>query len=116
MSSGMQEPDVPLWVSDAAQGFLSKCLAKDPAKRSKAEDLLKHPWLKTLGMKPPAEQTPSSIAMVTPVLQPRPVVPEPAAVKSSQDAVAEEQADVENEVPLPPVVPSIEIAVSASGT
>ena len=43
-------------------------------------------------------------------------MPEPAAVESSQDAVVEEQAAVEDVGPIPPAVPAIEIAASASGT
>ncbi len=69
---------MPLWLSDHAQDFLSKTLLKDSAKRSTAAQLLKHPWLKSLGFKPPVDQVPSSIEVVEPVLPPRPVIqPEP---------------------------------------
>lgn len=114
MTHLLQDPDVPLWVSDSAQDFLSKTLVKDPAKRSKASDLVKHPWLKSLGLKAPASQAPVSIAVVEPVLEPRVVISEPDVVVS-QIPEAEEQEE-EKMTPLAPMPAPIEIAVTASGT
>lgn len=111
-STLMQEPDVPLWVSDSAQDFLSKSLVKDPAKRSKASDLVKHPWLKSLGLKAPASQIPSSVAVVTPVLQPRVVIPEPEPVLEISHLTVTDEPVVEEEIVE---ASPIEIAVSASG-
>lgn len=85
---------MPLWLSDHAQDFLSKTLLKDPAKRSTASQLLKHPWLKSLGFKQPVDQIPSSIEVVEPVLPPRPVALPPAEepVAVDESGVTEEAA------------------------
>ena len=85
---------MPLWLSDHAQDFLSKTLLKDPAKRSTANQLLKHPWLKSLGFKQPVDQIPSSIEIVEPVLPPRPVPLPPAEepVVIAESGVTEEAA------------------------
>ena len=109
-----QEPDMPLWLSDQAQDFLSKMLLRDPAKRSTAAQLLKHPWLKSLGFKPSPDQIPSSIEVVHPVLPPRPVVqPLPEPVVITEPTAAEEEAveAVAVEVPEAPE----EVAVTATG-
>ena len=113
----LQDLDVPLWVSDSAQDFLSKTLVKDPAKRSTAADLVKHPWLKSLGLKPSASQNPSSIAVVEPVLQPRVVlaVPDEEEVAVSDLAVTEEQVAEDEKAEAKAASPAIEVAVTASG-
>ncbi|CAL5058478.1 unnamed protein product [Urochloa decumbens] len=38
-------PKAPTWLSDEAKDFLSRCLARDPAKRWSAEQLLQHPFV-----------------------------------------------------------------------
>ncbi|CAN6272521.1 unnamed protein product [Urochloa humidicola] len=38
-------PKPPAWLSDEAKDFLSRCLARDPAKRWSAEQLLQHPFV-----------------------------------------------------------------------
>lgn len=108
---------MPLWLSDHAQDFLSKLLVKDPAKRSTAAQLLKHPWLKSLGFKPPVNQAPSSVEVVEPVLPSRPVVAavveaEAEAVVVTELAAAEEQS-VEEET-IKAVVPE-EVAAPNAG-
>ena len=107
----MQDPDMPLWLSDNAQDFLAKTIVKDPVKRSTTAVLLKHPWLKSLGFKPPGDQMASSIAVVEPVLPPRPVMPltEPEIV--SLPPLAEIIKEVDVTVTAPE-----EIAVTATGT
>jgi len=109
---------LPLWLSDHAQDFLSKTLLKDAAKRSSAAQLLKHPWLRSLGFKQPVDQIPCSIEVVEPVLPPRPVplAPPPQHVTVAQPTVA--QPAVSDE----PVVEEVEkvqmpeeIAVTATG-
>lgn len=107
----LQDPDMPLWVSDSAQDFLSKTLVKDPSKRSKASELVKHPWLKSLGLKAPAGQVPSSIAVVEPILQPRVVIIEPEP-EISQVVVPEATSDKQEQVPVPA---PLEIMASTSG-
>ena len=92
-SSVLQDPEMPLWLSDHAQDFLSKTLLKDPSKRSTAAQLLKHPWLRSLGFKAPADQSPSSVQVVQPVLPPRPVVI-PAAVSDAVLEAAPQAASV----------------------
>ena len=105
---------MPLWLSDQAQDFLSKTLPKDPAKRSTAAQLLKHPWLKSLGFKQPADAVPCSIEVLEPVLPPRPVVqPLPEPVVIAEPAAAEEEA-VEAAAEEAVAVPQ-EIAVTATG-
>ena len=108
---------MPLWVSDSAQDFLNKTLVKDPAKRSTAADLVKHPWLKSLGLKAPASQIPSSIAVVEPVLQPRVVLamPDQEDVGVSEVTVTEEQVAEDEKVEATAAPPAIEVAVTASG-
>ena len=106
---------MPLWLSDHAQDFLSKLLVKDSAKRSAAAQLLKHPWLKSLGFKPSADQVPSSVVVVEPVLPSRPVVAaevKAEAVVVTEPVVAEEQI-VEEET-IKAVVPE-EVAAPAAG-
>ena len=88
-----QDPDMPLWLSDHAQDFLSKTMFKDPSRRSAAAQLLKHPWLKSLGFRPPVDQVPSSVEVVEPVLPPRPAPapqPEIEALVITQPVVEEE--------------------------
>ena len=105
---------MPLWLSDQAQDFLSRMLLKDPAKRSTAAELLKHPWLKSLGFKPSPDQLPISIQVVEPVLPRRPVVqPVSEPVIITEPTAAEEEAveAVAEEVPQAPE----EIAVTATG-
>ena len=105
---------MPLWLSDQAQDFLSKTLLKDPAKRSTAAQLLKHPWLKSLGFKQPADAVPNSIEVLEPVLPPRPVVqPLPQPVVITEPAAAEEAA-VEAAAEEAVAVPQ-EVAVTATG-
>ncbi len=115
----MQDPELPLWLSDHAQDFLSKTLLKDAAKRSSAAQLLKHPWLRSLGFKQPVDQIPSSIEVVEPVLPPRPapLAPPPQHVTVAQPtvtqpAVSDEPVveEVEEKVQM-----SEEIAVTATG-
>lgn len=109
----MQDPELPLWLSDHAQDFLSKILLKDAAKRSSAAQLLKHPWLRSLGFKQPVDQFPSSIELVEPVLPPRPVplAPPPQHTTVAQPAVSDEPVVEEVEkVQMPE-----EIAVTGTG-
>lgn len=87
-------------------------LLKDPSRRSTAAQLLKHPWLKSLGFKPPVDQVPSSVEVVEPVLPPRPAVaaaPQPQAelVVITEPSVAEEEHIVEEET-IKAVVPEVE--------
>lgn len=107
----LQDPEMPLWLSDHAQDFLTGMLLKDPSRRSTAAQLLKHPWLKSLGFKPPANQVPTSVEVVEPVLPPRPAAaapqPEPEAVLITEPTVAEEPiAKAES---IPAVVPQVEV-------
>ena len=105
---------MPLWLSDQAQDFLSKTLLKDPTKRSTAVQLLKHPWLKSLGFKQPADAVPSSIEVLEPVLPPRPVVqslPEPV-VMAEPNAAEEEAVEAVTEEAV--AVPQ-RVAVTATG-
>lgn len=97
---------MPLWLSDHAQDFLSKTLLKDPSRRSAAAQLLKHPWLKSLGFKPPVDQMTSRIEVIEPVLPPRPA-PQPVteAVLIMEPTVAEEQVVEET---IKAVVPEVE--------
>ena len=108
----LQDPEMPLWLSDHAQDFLSGMLLKDPSRRSTAAQLLKHPWLKSLGLKPPANQIPSSVEVVEPVLPPRPAAavpqPEPEPVLITEPTVAEEEHIAEAES-IPAVVPQVEV-------
>lgn len=103
---------MPLWLSDHAQDFVSGMLLKDPSRRSTAAQLLKHPWLKSLGFKPPANQVPSSVEVVEPVLPPRPAAaapqPEPEPVLLTEPNVAEEEHIAEAES-IPAVVPQVEV-------
>ena len=113
----LQDPELPLWLSDHAQDFLSRTLLKDAAKRSSAAQLLKHPWLRSLGFKQPVDQIPSSMEVVEPVLPSRPVpLAAPQHVTVAQPTVA--QPAVSDE----PVVEEVakvqmpeEIAVTATG-
>ncbi|DBA84289.1 TPA: hypothetical protein ACH3X2_006343 [Trebouxia sp. C0005] len=108
-----QDPELPLWLSDHAQDFLSRTLLKDAAKRSSAAQLLKHPWLKSLGFKQSMDQIPSSIEVVEPVLPPRPVLlAPPQHVTVAQPSVV--QPAVSDE-PLEKVQMPEEIAVTATG-
>ena len=107
---------MPLWLSDHAQDFLSKTLLKDAAKRSSAAQLLKHPWLRSLGFKQPVDQISSSIEVVEPELPPRPVPLPPQHLTVAQPTIA--QPAVSDE----PVVEEVEkvqmpeeIAVTATG-
>ena len=87
----LQDPEMPLWLSDHAQDFLNKTLLKDPAKRSSAAQLLKHPWLKSLGFKQPVDQVASSIEVVEPTLPPRPVMqPESQLVVIAEPVLADD--------------------------
>lgn len=100
---------MPLWLSDSAQDFLSNMLLKDPSRRSTAAQLLKHPWLKSLGFKPPVDQVPSIVEVVEPVLPPRPVAapqPEVEPVVITEATVAEEEHIVEEET-IKAVVPEV---------
>ncbi|KAA6419835.1 MAG: CDPK-related kinase [Trebouxia sp. A1-2] len=109
-----QDPELPLWLSDHAQDFLSRTLLKDAAKRSSAAQLLKHPWLKSLGFKQSMDQIPSSIEVVEPVLPPRPVLlAPPQHVTVAQPSVV--QPAVSDE-PLEKVQMPEEIAVTATAT
>ena len=100
---------MPLWLSDHAQDFLSHMLVKDSARRSTAAQLLKHPWLKSLGFKPPVEQMPSSVQVIEPVLPPRPVVPAQPEPKATTDIIvvpsSVEKQVVEEEDTIKAVVP-----------
>jgi len=42
-------PALPAGASTELESFLLRCFAKDPAQRWSAEQLLRHPWLKTMG-------------------------------------------------------------------
>ncbi|SPQ96539.1 non-specific serine/threonine protein kinase [Plasmodiophora brassicae] len=42
-----EHPPLPAGASPALEDFLLLCFQKDPNMRSKAEDLLKHPWLRS---------------------------------------------------------------------
>ena len=106
----LQDPEMPLWLSDHAQDFLSKTLLKDASRRSTAAQLLKHPWLKSLGFKPPVDQVPSSVEVVEPVLPPRPAaVPQPQIepVVITEPTVAEEEIIVDEET-IKAVLPEVE--------
>ena len=108
-----------MWLSDNAQDFLSKTLLKHAAKRSSAAQLLKHPWLRSLGFKQPVDQIPCSVEVVEPVLPPRPVplTPPPQHVTVAQPTIAqpavidESVVEEDEKVQMPE-----EIAVTATGT
>ncbi|KAL9814366.1 putative mitogen-activated protein kinase kinase kinase STE-STE11 family [Arabidopsis thaliana] len=40
-----ESPVIPVWLSEKGQGFLRKCLRKDPKQRWTVEELLQHPFL-----------------------------------------------------------------------
>ncbi|KAL3158083.1 hypothetical protein ABBQ32_011687 [Trebouxia sp. C0010 RCD-2024] len=101
-----QDPDMPLWLSDHAQDFLSKTVARDPSRRNAAAQLLKHPWLKSLGFRPPVDQASSSVEVVEPVLPPRPAPPPQPEIETlviTEPAAAEqhivEEETIKAEVP-----------------
>lgn len=102
----VQDPDMPLWLSDHAQDFLSKTVARDPSRRNAAAQLLKHPWLKSLGFRPPVDQASSSVEVVEPVLPPRPAPPPQPEIETlviTEPAAAEqhivEEETIKAEVP-----------------
>ena len=108
----LQDPEMPLWLSDSAHDFLSSMLLKDPSRRSTAAQLLKHPWLKSLGFKPPVDQVPSSVEVVEPVLPPRPAVaaapqPQVEPVIITEPTAAAEEQDEEEET-IKAVLPEME--------
>ncbi|KAL0353659.1 UNVERIFIED_CONTAM: Mitogen-activated protein kinase kinase kinase [Sesamum angustifolium] len=41
-------PEFPIWFSDCAKDFLSKCLMRDPKERWTAAELLQHPFLNSV--------------------------------------------------------------------
>ncbi|KAK9824130.1 hypothetical protein WJX72_008012 [[Myrmecia] bisecta] len=43
-----REPDIPSWLSEECQDFISQCLRKDAAQRPTVVQLLKHPWTTVL--------------------------------------------------------------------
>ena len=103
---------MPLWLSDSAHDFLSSMLLKDPSRRSTAAQLLKHPWLKSLGFKPPVDQVPSSVEVVEAVLPPRPAVaaapqPQVEPVIITEPTAAAEEQDEEEET-IKAVLPEME--------
>ena len=98
---------MPLWLSDSAHDFLSNMLLKDPSRRSTAAQLLKHPWLKSLGFRPPVDQVPSSVEVVEPVLPPRPPQPQVEPVVITEPTAAEEEHIVEEET-IKAVLPGME--------
>lgn len=107
---------MPLWLSDHAQDFLSKTLIRDPSRRSAAAQLLKHPWLKSLGFRPPVDQVPSSVEVVEPVLPPRPApapLPEIETLVITEPTAAEEHI-VEEET-IKAVVPETEAPSTGIG-
>lgn len=114
----VQDPELPLWLSDSAQDFLSNMLLKDPSRRSTAAQLLKHPWLKALGFKPPVDLIPSSVEVVEPVLPPRPAVAaaaepqvEPVVTTEATVTVTEEEPTVEEET-IKAIVPEVEASTA----